>query len=114
MVALFAQHAVFDVGEEYGSYHGRTEIRDFLKQADGIIAWTIRYMIAPIIDIAPDRMTATESWYLWQLATMLKSDDPGEIQIWIAGVYRDDFVKTDGQWMFQKVALRMQIMSPLP
>lgn len=112
MVGLFSEDGVFDIGEEYGSYHGRNEIRAFLNQADGIIPWAIHYMIAPIIDVAPDGMAATGSWYLWQLATMPNPDRAGEIPIWIAGVYHDDFVKKDGRWMFQKVALRMQIMSP--
>lgn len=112
MVGLFAEDAVFDIGEEYGSYHGRQEIRDFLLQADSIIPWAIHYMLSPIIDVAPDGQTAHGSWYLWQLATMPNPDGQGQTPLWIAGVYYDDFVKLSGRWYFKKVALRMQIMSP--
>lgn len=112
MVGLFAEDAVFDIGEEYGSYHGRGEIRAFLEGADGIIPWAIHYMVAPIIDVAPDGRTAHGSWYLWQLANMPEPAGKNQVPVWIAGVYHDDFVKQDGNWLFSRVALRMQIMSP--
>lgn len=113
MVAMFTEDGLFDIGEEYGIYRGRAEIRAFLEKADGIIPWAIHYMIAPVIDVAADGCSAHGSWYLWQLATMPSETGEGEVPIWIAGVYEDDLVRNDaGDWQFKKVALRMQIMSP--
>jgi hypothetical protein len=111
IVALFTEDAVFDIGEEYGVYQGKSEIRRFLEGATDIIPWAIHYMIAPIIDVADDRRTAHGSWYLWQLANM--PDEAGGHQaVWIAGVYHDDFRRDEGEWRLSKVVLRMQIMSP--
>ena len=112
MVGLFTEDAVFDIGEEYGSFHGRDAIRAFLKGADDIIPWAIHYNLSPQIELGEDGASAHGTWYLWQLATMPDPDGDGQVPVWIAGVYHDDLVKTGGQWRFSKVALRMQIMSP--
>ena len=69
MVNLFTKDAVFDIGEEYGSYHGQEEIRAFLKGADDIIPWAIHYMVSPQIELSDDAQSAHGTWYLWQLAT---------------------------------------------
>ena len=111
LMSLFTEDAVFDIGEEYGVYRGAGRIREFLDGATDIIPWAIHYMIAPVIDVAEDNLTARGSWYLWQLATM-PSEGGGTQAVWIAGVYTDDFVNRDGRWLLSKVELRMQIMSP--
>lgn len=111
MVGLFCEDAVFDIGEEYGVYRGRPAIRRFLEGADGIIPWAIHYMISPIIDVADDGRSAHGRWYLWQLATM-PDGSGGQQAVWIAGEYHDDFLLVGDRWMFSKVVLRMQIMSP--
>ena len=112
MVGLFTDDAIFDIGEEYGSYVGREEIRAFLKGADDIIPWAIHYMVSPKIKIAEDLRSAHGSWYLWQLATMPSRVGEGQEPVWIAGIYHDDLLKEGDAWRFAKVALRMQIMSP--
>ncbi len=112
MVNLFTKDAVFDIGEEYGSYHGQEEIRAFLKGADDIIPWAIHYMVSPQIELSDDAQSAHGTWYLWQLATMPAATGEGQEPVWIAGVYHDDLVKVGDDWRFAKVALRMQIMSP--
>ena len=112
MMALFTEDAIFDIGEEYGTYNGRDEIRAFLKGADDIMLWAIHYMIGPQIELAEDGQSAHGTWYLWHLGTMPSPDGDGKAPVWIAGIYHDDLVKIDGQWRFSKVALRMQIMSP--
>ena len=110
MVGLFTEDAVFDIGEEYGSFHGRDEIRAFLEGADDIIPWAIHYNLSPQIELGEDGVSAHGTWYLWQLATMPDPDGGGQTPIWIAGVYHDDLVKVDGEWRFSKVALRMQMV----
>ena len=55
MMALFTKDAVFDIGEEYGSYSGHDEIRAFLEGADDIMLWAIHYMIAPQIELGRRR-----------------------------------------------------------
>ena len=112
MMALFTEDAIFDIGEEYGSYSGHDEIRAFLEGADDIMLWAIHYMLAPQIELAEDGQSAHGTWYLWQLGTMPNPDGDGREPVWIAGVYHDDLVKIGGKWRFSKVALRMQIMSP--
>jgi len=112
MMALFTKDAVFDIGEEYGSYKGHDEIRTFLAGADDIMLWAIHYMVAPEIDLADDGLSAHGTWYLWQLGTMPNPEGGGREPVWIAGVYHDDLIKVNGDWRFSKVALRMQIMSP--
>jgi ketosteroid isomerase-like protein len=112
LMSLFTEDAIFDVGEEYGCYEGKAAIRKFLEGADDIIPWALHYMISPLIEMAEDGQTAHGSWYLWEPANM-PNPRTGELEaIWIAGVYHEDFVKQDGQWKFQKITLRMEIMSP--
>ena len=112
MMGLFTKDAVFDIGEEYGTYNGHDEIRAFLEGADDIVPWAIHYIVAPQIELSEDGQSAQGTWYLWQLATMPSPRGDGREPVWIAGIYRDDLVKVDGEWRFSKVALRMQIMSP--
>jgi hypothetical protein len=112
MVPLFTEDGVFEVGSGYGTYIGHPAIRKFLEGAPDIIKWSLHYMISPHIEIGPDGQTAKVFCYLWEMANMENSK--GELEpVLIGGTYHNDAVKLpNGEWRFNHVRLRMEIMSP--
>jgi hypothetical protein len=109
MISLFAEDAVVDI-ERFGRYEGRTAIYEFLKSP--VFTWMFHCMIPQVIDVAADGRTARGSWYLWELANLPNAKTQQSDAVWIAGVYNDEFVKSDGQWKFKHLNLKLEMLSP--
>jgi hypothetical protein len=110
MVPLFTEDAVWDGGERFGRYEGIDEIAGFFGGVSSQITWALHYMVAPIIDVADDALTATGSWYLWQPCTVV--GETGEQAVWLTGTYADRYRKEADGWRFSEVSLDCQTISP--
>jgi hypothetical protein len=110
MVPLFTENAVWDGGERFGRHEGIDEIAAFFGGVSSQITWALHYMVAPLIDVADDALTATGSWYLWQPCTVV--GEAGEQAVWLTGTYADRYRREPDGWRFSEVELDCQTISP--
>ena len=103
---LIVEGAVWDFGEQ-GTYIGKEEILRFSR--DIILKkypYTLHHFYNIFIDVKGD--TATGIWYFIVPATN-QIDNRAE---WLAGVYRETYVRLNGEWKFKKVVGEIQIAAP--
>lgn len=111
IVPMFTEDAVWDGGERFGRYDGIDEIYGFFADVSKQIVWALHYMVAPLIEVAPDLESATGSWYLWQPCTLV--GDSGPQAVWLTGRYADRYRLEAGDWKFSEVRLDVQTVSPI-
>lgn len=104
IASLFVPDGVWDGGRLFGRPQGTEAIREHFRGAPGRIPWSLHYILAPEIEIDPDGSHATGTWYLWQ-PCIRRSRDGTDHQAWLAGTYRDRYVKVDGRWLFEEVVV---------
>ena len=93
-------------------FEGREEIaRGVSEAAQTDITWTLHYMVSPKVELGEDGVTATMSWYLWELANMRGKQ--GELKaVWVGGTYDSQLVKREGRWFFAHVWLNLKLATP--
>ncbi len=111
MRPFFTDDAVWDGGPRFGRHEGVDAVCEFFAGVSNLITWALHYMIAPIIDVSDDGLTATGSWYLLEPCTIATDDGPRAMVI--TGRYADRYRKEGGAWKFSEVVLDCQTISPL-
>lgn len=112
MLPLFTDDGVWDGGERFGVHKGKSAIREFLSQTGSFIGWTLHYMVAPEVVVAPGGRTATAFWYLWETANMPNQASGQDEAFWIGGTYDAELVKpADENWRFSRLALNLKLLS---
>ena len=69
MVSLFAEDGIWE-GNVFGVHHGREAIRNHILGFHGQILWALHFMVNPVIDVAPDGLSATGTWILFEPCTL--------------------------------------------
>ncbi|ETW99692.1 MAG: hypothetical protein ETSY1_14100 [Candidatus Entotheonella factor] len=95
LAALFAEDAVWE-SQGLGRYEGREAIREFFRGASKLFTFAIHYSLNGQIEVIGD--TAQAQWYLFMPCTM-GADNRA---MWRAGVDREEYVRIDGAWLFQR------------
>jgi hypothetical protein len=104
IASLFVADGVWDGGQLFGRQEGADRIREHFVNATSRIPWSLHYILAPELDLDADGQRARGTWYLWQPCTRrLRTGE--ERQAWLAGTYRDTYVKVDGGWRFETVVV---------
>ena len=111
MRPFFTDDAVWDGGPRFGRYEGVEAVCGFFAGISSQITWALHYMIAPIIEVADDCLTATGSWYLLEPCTI--ATDDGARAMVITGRYADRYRREPDGWKFSEVVLDCQTISPL-
>ena len=111
MRPFFTDDAVWDGGPRFGRYEGVEAVCGFFAGISSQITWALHYMIAPIIEVADDCLTATGSWYLLEPCTI--ATDDGDRAMVITGRYADRYRREPDGWKFSEVVLDCQTISPL-
>jgi uncharacterized protein (TIGR02246 family) len=112
IAGLFTEDGRWVVDGEGGSMVGHEQIKAHFRALSSKISWALHYMIAPRIEIADDGEHATGYFYLLCLCTIEQSDDPTQKDAVILTVnYTDQFVKRDGQWLFEELLGRTHQVS---
>lgn len=96
---LFAKDATLEIAGR-GVYVGQDRIRTYMHHLGALERGQImnHMQIQPVIDIAPDGMTAKARWRtLVQLGQLDKTALIGE------GIYENSYVKEDGVWKIQSL-----------
>jgi hypothetical protein len=109
--SLFVEDGVWE-GPPFGTFRGRDEIRAFFAGVSGSILWAQHYMIAPVIEVADDGLTANGKWYLFMPATLSGAEEgaPPEAA-WLVAYYDDDYVKVGGVWRFRHLRAKIYHLS---
>jgi SnoaL-like domain len=111
MRPFFTDDAVWDGGPRFGRHEGVDAICAFFAGVSSRITWALHYMIAPVIEVAADGLSATGSWYLLEPCTM--SSESGARAVLITGRYADRYRRDPDGWRFSEVLLDCQTVSPL-
>jgi ketosteroid isomerase-like protein len=101
---LFTEDAIWD-GGKFGRAEGREDIRRFFRRASQVFSFAIHHVMNPLIEVEGDY--ATGQWYLWQPATR----EPGGQAVWLAAVYRDDYVRVGGKWLFKHLRVNSNFLT---
>jgi hypothetical protein len=113
IASLFVPDGVWDGGPLFGRPEGIDAIRQHFSAASGRIPWSLHYILAPEIEVDPDGNRARGTWYLWQ-PCIRRSRDGTDRQAWLAGTYRDRYVKRDGRWLFEQVVVDARWLDAAP
>ena len=103
---LFTEDGVFDI-DTLGRFEGRDQIRSFQ-----LLPFAIHYLTNPIIDIAPDGLTAEGKWLLLEPCSLSLEEGQAPRPLWGAARYEDSYAKVDGEWKFKEVKLLSIMWSP--
>jgi hypothetical protein len=105
LVALFTEDAVWD-GGSLGLAEGRDQIHRFFAAVGDRVGFTNHYVTNPIIDIEGD--SGTGRWDLWQPLVVTE----GPRALWLAGKYRERYLRAGEGWLFERVELEVVALSP--
>lgn len=113
VASLFTKDGVWE-SNAFGTYRGVDKIHRFMAGISKMVVWALHYMTNPMIDVAPDGQSASASWLLFGLATMLRPDDPSVRDAVVqTGNYEDTLVKEDGVWKFRHLKVHLHFVSNL-
>ena len=113
LASLFAPDAVWDGGALFGRAEGTEAIRVHFRGAPERIPWALHYVLAPELSLDADGVHASGTWYLWQPCTRRRRSGE-EHQAWLAGTYRDTYVRLADGWRFQTVEVRARWLEAPP
>ena len=110
---LFADDAKWN-SNVLGNYAGRTEVEGFFRGISERLTWAHHFMINPLIQVADDGQTATGTWALIDLVTIIRKDTGTKAAVAITADYSDTFVKLpNGEWRFQSIFAGIKLLAPL-
>ena len=107
LAGLFTTDAVWD-GGSLGRFETREAIRRFFERMPRVLSFAIHHLTNPVVEVSDDGENAKGRWYLLRTATVIA----GNRAVWIAGRYDDEFRREDGEWRFQRIALRTRFFTP--
>ena len=84
----------------------RLLIREFFRRSPRAISFAIHQVTNPEIEVDGDR--ASGHWYLFQPCTFARANGA----VWMAAKYADTYVRRDGRWLFERVEVRLEFMTP--
>ncbi len=99
----------------YGDYTGHAEIRQFFAGLSATVTDVLHYVTSPRIKISDDGQSATGEFYLLCLCKSRRKDNPSVADpVIILGTYEDQFVKTEGGWLFKELTVKVRFSSRIP
>lgn len=103
LAPLFTEDAIWD-GSILGYAEGRKAIHTFFSGSKDLVSFAIHQISNPLIEIDGD--TATGQWYLWQPMVFQGA------ALWLSATYADEYVRQDGQWLYQHLKLNIRMLTP--
>ena len=91
---LFTEDGIWE-GGEFGTATGHAALRKMFEGLQKAVSFAQHNAMNPVIEVAGDRARGT--WYLFCPYTSRAKEQA----CWIAGNYRDDYVKVNGVWKYQ-------------
>lgn len=113
LMPLFTEDATITLNPPFsGRYQGKEELAKMYRNNAEVngVGWTVHYYLQPVIDVAEDGLSAGASWYLWEPA-MMRLDNPEQEAVIMAGLYKDEYKKIDGQWKISSIEINMSLLA---
>jgi hypothetical protein len=101
---LFTPDGVWDGGPGLGLATGRAAIIDRLEHPT--LTFSRHLFVQPVIEVHGDRATAT-----WDLLCPCQRQDGASF--WMSGSEADRYVRVDGTWLHESMALTSFFMAPV-
>ena len=109
LASLFVPDGIWDGGEEFGRYHGREELKNFLNRTRGEIRFAAHLVLNPIINVQ-DPTHATGKWRLLMPATVMS--EGAKQSRWLLCEYDEEYLRHEGRWMFKSVRMKVNFYAP--
>lgn len=107
VITLFVEDGIWeDPSGVFGIAKGRAEIHKLFEGFAKMIDFSQHNMMNPIITVNGN--TATGEWYLLGPYRIRATGK----EFWLAGMYRDDYVKVDGQWKYKHLRFTPRLWVP--
>lgn len=109
LMGLFAEDAWIDFGtaEAPDVHRGRDAVTKFYKEfVCGALSYSAHIVANPLITVNGE--TASGRWYVFVPCTMRDTN----AAVWLAGKYREEYVKINGRWKWQSMTFRAEIQTP--
>lgn len=107
---MFTDDAMWSC-EGFGRFEGKPAILEALSDiAASRILWSLHFPASPLITIDDGLESASVFWWLWELSTM--RDETGDQSSFMGGTYEAACVRVGNRWMFRKVVLSLQTITP--
>jgi ketosteroid isomerase-like protein len=101
---MFVEDGVWDGSPNAGYAKGRAEIKALFQQFRAV-QFIVHYVTNPLIEVDGD--TATGHWHALVTSTM-----PGDISLWILGLYKEQYVRTAGGWKIKVLRFETAVAAP--
>ena len=102
MVTLFVEDGVWDAGPSFARLEGHDEIRNYFETKQH--PFGLHTVCNPIIHVNGNR--ATGQWHL-----LCPSIIENEHNVWIGGIYDDEFIRTEQEWLFASIKVTIAFTS---
>ena len=86
-------------------------LRELRLNCTVFMPWAMHYMTQPIVDVAPDGLSATATCYLWELGKVTPEGGGPTEDTWIGGWYHAGCRKEGGAWKFARIDLTLKLFS---
>jgi hypothetical protein len=108
LMSHFSKNATVDFGLGAASaFKGEEGLKVFFGQVvPGAVSFCMHMVHNPIIEVEGD--TATGRWYYEAPTT----DAPSDSAQWMAGTYREEYVREGGEWKFASIKTEWKYISP--
>ncbi|MEM7541622.1 MAG: nuclear transport factor 2 family protein [Pseudomonadota bacterium] len=102
--SLFAEDGIWE-SPEFGKAEGHAAIRELFAGFKAMFSFSQHNISNPIIDVDGDRATA-----IWYIAGPWTKTEDGKA-IWMQARYDDDYVKTNGEWQYQHLRVKVRMVA---
>ncbi len=110
---VFSEDAVWE-SPQYGRYDGLEKIVEATSWGGReVIQWSMHFMVSPIIEIAPDCMSATAHWYLWE-PMKARHPDGDVTETWFGATYDAKLRKVgENKWKIFHLVLDAKLLAKM-
>lgn len=109
--SLFTDDAVWEGANRYAEFGvtvGRDAIRAMFEGTPALLPLTVHWLTNPVVDVAPDRASATGQWEVIQAATFGHDGTP----VWVAARYHNAFRRTEEGWRISRIRYADVFVTP--
>lgn len=101
----FTDDAVWEANY-HGRFEGKEALRAFFASVQGVVSFSLHYMMNPTIEIAESGTEATAHWLSLETLTV------GGNAVWLTTTYDDELTKASGCWLFRHTRAHIFFMTP--
>ena len=110
IAAQFVEDGIWDGGEDFGRYEGREAIHAHFTRVSSQIVFAGHLVMNERIDVDLDSDSARGQWWIIMPATIVM--EGVKTAVWLLGEYDDRYVRRDGTWLFESLAVDIHFIKP--